>query len=70
VISGGRFVLGLGTGGADERIAGFGGDAPTVAALDEAVPLIRRLWSGEPVHREVRDQVRLFLTEVRPQLAP
>jgi hypothetical protein len=23
-----------------------------------------------PVHREVRDQVRLFRTEVRPHLAP
>jgi alkanesulfonate monooxygenase SsuD/methylene tetrahydromethanopterin reductase-like flavin-dependent oxidoreductase (luciferase family) len=52
LISGGRFVLGLGTGGADERIAGFGGQAPTVAALDDAVPLIRRLWSGEPVDHD------------------
>ncbi|MGN9912600.1 LLM class flavin-dependent oxidoreductase [Phytohabitans sp. LJ34] len=52
VISGGRFVLGLGAGGADERAVGFGGRPPSVAALDEAVPLIRRLWSGAPVDHE------------------
>ncbi|MGP3962495.1 LLM class flavin-dependent oxidoreductase [Nonomuraea sp. 3N208] len=47
-VSGGRFVLGLGVGGPYEMTPGFGGAWPgigqAISALDEAVPLIRRLW--------------------------
>lgn len=54
----GRFVLGLGVGGPYERIPGFGGAWPTVGeaigALDEAIPLIRRLWGPEPVDHDGR----------------
>jgi alkanesulfonate monooxygenase SsuD/methylene tetrahydromethanopterin reductase-like flavin-dependent oxidoreductase (luciferase family) len=52
VLSGGRFELGLGAGGYQDPIAGFGGPRRTpgesVEALDEAIDLIRLLWSDEP----------------------
>jgi alkanesulfonate monooxygenase SsuD/methylene tetrahydromethanopterin reductase-like flavin-dependent oxidoreductase (luciferase family) len=51
VISGGRFELGLGGGGLSELIANFGGPrrspGETVEAVDEAIDVIRLLWSEE-----------------------
>jgi probable F420-dependent oxidoreductase len=52
-LSGGRLVLGLGVGGYDEEFAAFGLGRRTpgekVAALDEAVRLIRSLWTEQAV---------------------
>jgi alkanesulfonate monooxygenase SsuD/methylene tetrahydromethanopterin reductase-like flavin-dependent oxidoreductase (luciferase family) len=50
-MSGGRFELGLGAGGFPDIIAGFGGPRRTagesVEALEEAIDVIRLLWSEE-----------------------
>jgi alkanesulfonate monooxygenase SsuD/methylene tetrahydromethanopterin reductase-like flavin-dependent oxidoreductase (luciferase family) len=51
VLSGGRFELGLGAGGVPEAIANFGGPRRTpgeaVEALEEAIDVIRLLWSEQ-----------------------
>lgn len=54
--SGGRLVLGIGIGGAPREHAAYGmpfPDAPErVARLEEAVAVVRALWTGGPVTRE------------------
>jgi probable F420-dependent oxidoreductase len=55
VISGGRLILGVGAGYAPEEFAAF--DVPLKergSRMDEAVPLIERLWSEESVTHEGR----------------
>jgi alkanesulfonate monooxygenase SsuD/methylene tetrahydromethanopterin reductase-like flavin-dependent oxidoreductase (luciferase family) len=51
VLSGGRFELGLGAGGFPDVIAGMGGPHRTpgesVDALEEAIDVIRLMWSSE-----------------------
>jgi probable F420-dependent oxidoreductase len=64
--SGGRLVIGVGVGGeyeSDFRAAGVPVDERG-GRTDEAIPLLRRFWSGEPVSHHGRhfsfDDVRIF----------
>jgi alkanesulfonate monooxygenase SsuD/methylene tetrahydromethanopterin reductase-like flavin-dependent oxidoreductase (luciferase family) len=56
IASDGRLVLGIGIGGAPREHAAYGIDFPPpperVARLEEAVAVIRALWTGGPVTRE------------------
>jgi alkanesulfonate monooxygenase SsuD/methylene tetrahydromethanopterin reductase-like flavin-dependent oxidoreductase (luciferase family) len=56
IASGGRLMLGMGIGGAPREHAAYGIDFPAaperVARLEEAVAVIRALWTGGPVTRE------------------
>ena len=54
--SGGRLVLGIGIGGAKKEHDAYGIEFPEaperVARLEEAVAVIRALWTGGPITRE------------------
>jgi alkanesulfonate monooxygenase SsuD/methylene tetrahydromethanopterin reductase-like flavin-dependent oxidoreductase (luciferase family) len=56
IASGGRLILGIGIGGAPKEHAAYGIDFPAaperVARLEEAIAVMRALWSGGPVTRE------------------
>ena len=72
VLSGGRFELGLGAGGIPDVIANFGGPRRTpgesVEALDEAIDVIRLLWSDE---RSVSFEGKFYrLDDARPGPRP
>lgn len=55
IASGGRLVLGIGIGGAPREHASYGIDFPSaperVQRLEEAVAVIRAMWTGGPVTR-------------------
>ena len=55
IASGGRLILGIGIGGAPREHEAYGIDFPPaperVARLEEAVAVIRALWTGGPVTR-------------------
>ncbi len=74
-VSGGRLVLGIGTGGHPAEHDAYGIDFPPIAQrvrrLEEAVAVIRALWAGGPVTRDselypLRDAV----AAPRPEPAP
>ena len=56
IASGGRLILGIGIGGAPKEHEAYGIDFPEaperVARLEEAVAVIRALWTGGPVTRD------------------
>ena len=56
IASAGRLVLGIGIGGAPKEHAAYGIEFPApperVARLEEAVAVIRALWTGGPVTRD------------------
>jgi alkanesulfonate monooxygenase SsuD/methylene tetrahydromethanopterin reductase-like flavin-dependent oxidoreductase (luciferase family) len=71
-LSGGRFELGLGAGGIPDVIANFGGPSRTrgesVEALDEAIDVIRLLWSEQ---RSVSFEGKYYrLNDARPGPRP
>lgn len=63
VMSSGRFELGLGAGGFWDAIEAFGGVRRTpgeaVTAVEEAIPVMRAIWSGERSLHEGGDTYRL-----------
>jgi alkanesulfonate monooxygenase SsuD/methylene tetrahydromethanopterin reductase-like flavin-dependent oxidoreductase (luciferase family) len=56
IASGGRLVLGIGIGGAPKEHAAYGIEFPEAkeraARLEEAIGVIRALWTGGPVTRD------------------
>ncbi|MEV0685486.1 LLM class flavin-dependent oxidoreductase [Nocardia sp. NPDC050378] len=72
LLSGGRFQLGLGAGGFNEAVQAMGGPArnprEAAEALEEAIDVIRLMWSGQ---RSVRyDGSHYQLAGVHPGPAP
>lgn len=63
VLSAGRFELGLGAGGFWEAIVAMGAPSrsprASVDALEEAIAVIRLMWSGEPVVEFEGDHYRI-----------
>lgn len=77
IASGGRLVLGIGIGGAPKEHAAYGMEFPDpperVARLEEAVAVIRALWTGGPVTRPsrfypLRDAVAFPVPEPPPRI--
>jgi alkanesulfonate monooxygenase SsuD/methylene tetrahydromethanopterin reductase-like flavin-dependent oxidoreductase (luciferase family) len=77
IASGDRFVLGIGIGGAPKEHEAYGIDFPDaperVARLEEAVAVIRALWTGGPVTRDspfypLRDAVAFPVPEPPPRI--
>jgi alkanesulfonate monooxygenase SsuD/methylene tetrahydromethanopterin reductase-like flavin-dependent oxidoreductase (luciferase family) len=77
IASGGRLILGIGIGGAPKEHAAYGMDFPDAperaARLEEAVAVIRALWTGGPVTRPSRfypleDAVAFPVPEPAPRI--
>jgi alkanesulfonate monooxygenase SsuD/methylene tetrahydromethanopterin reductase-like flavin-dependent oxidoreductase (luciferase family) len=77
IASGGRLVLGIGIGGAPKEHAAYGIDFPAaperVARLEEAVAVIRALWTGGPITRDspfypLRDAVAFPVPDPAPRI--
>ena len=77
IASGGRLVLGIGIGGAPKEHEAYGMDFPAaperVARLEEAVAVIRALWTGGPVTRDspfypLRNAVAFPVPEPAPRI--
>jgi alkanesulfonate monooxygenase SsuD/methylene tetrahydromethanopterin reductase-like flavin-dependent oxidoreductase (luciferase family) len=77
IASSGRFVLGLGVGAETGEHAAYGMDYPAISEradrLEEAVAVMRALWTGGPVTREspiypLREAVALPVPEPSPRI--
>jgi alkanesulfonate monooxygenase SsuD/methylene tetrahydromethanopterin reductase-like flavin-dependent oxidoreductase (luciferase family) len=77
IASGGRLILGIGIGGAPGEHAAYGMDFPEaperVARVEEAVAVIRALWTGGPVTRPseyypLRDAYAYPIPEPAPRI--
>ena len=77
IATGGRVMLGIGIGGAPREHEAYGIDFPPaperVARLEEAVAVLRALWSGGPVTRHspfypLRDAVAFPVPEPPPPI--
>nr|BFE57710.1 hypothetical protein GCM10020063_022360 [Dactylosporangium thailandense] len=54
-MSGGRFVLGIGSGYREDEFASFGVERRTrVSRMNESLEVMQRLWTGEPVKYDGR----------------
>jgi alkanesulfonate monooxygenase SsuD/methylene tetrahydromethanopterin reductase-like flavin-dependent oxidoreductase (luciferase family) len=73
VLSGGRFELGLGAGGFTDAIASMGGPRrsgkESVDALEEAIAVIRLVWSGESPASYAGEHYRVHGLKPGPQPA-
>lgn len=73
VLSGGRFELGLGAGAFWDAIEAFGGRRRTpgeaLTALEEAIQVIRRIWSGDRNLRVQGEHYHLAGAKSGPQPA-
>lgn len=74
-LTGGRFILGLGAGWHAEEYRTYGYDFPPNSArveqLEEALQIIRRMWSGQPATFEGKHyRVREARCEPHPSPAP
>ena len=77
IATGGRLVLGIGIGGAPREHAAYGIDFPAAAErverLEDAVAVIRALWTGGPVTRPspfypLRDAMAFPVPETPPRI--
>ena len=72
-LSGGRLVLGLGAGGSNDEFRAFGlpvrEPREKIDALEEAIEVIRGLWSGKPVSAE-GEHYRLEDAQISPAPEP
>jgi alkanesulfonate monooxygenase SsuD/methylene tetrahydromethanopterin reductase-like flavin-dependent oxidoreductase (luciferase family) len=74
-LSGGRLVLGIGAGWNEEEYRAYGWPFPParvrIAQLDEAIQLIRAMWTEAPTHfKGEHYQVEGAYCEPRPQPCP
>ena len=75
VITGGRFVLGVGAGYRDVEFDAFGAvKSRRFRVLSETISLLRELWSGDVVQRSIGDQrfddVRMTMPPIQREALP
>ena len=73
LMTGGRFILGIGAGWHEEEYRGYGYDYPSagvrIAQLDEAIQVIRAMWTDSPANFEGK-YYRIENAEASPRPHP